>query len=115
HDGVIDVFEALVDPFPTRSEAPAGTRPGEAPDRAADRRQHGVAKKRGLEHSGRDRDERARDGRHPADENRPLLPAPKPALGPFETRFVEMEPASAALEQRPTPVEPDRPAGKRTK
>src|SRR5207237_5698202 len=114
HDRVVHVVEALVDALPARSQTPAGSGPREAPDRAADRRQDGVARQARFEHSGRDRYERTDKRSQPAEEDSPLLPALEPALGPLEAGLVEMEPAPGAPEKGTPNGEADRPTQRRT-
>ena len=112
-DHVLDVAERVVEALPARAERVAGGREAERPDRASDQREHRVAHERRLEDAGRDRDERARDRREPADEDGPVVPALEPALGALQARRAQVEPAPAALEKRPAAVEADRPADQR--
>src|SRR5262245_11630594 len=70
----LDITERVVELLPACAERiPGGCEP-ERPDRAADRGQGRVARKRSLEDAGGDRDERARDRREAADEDGPVLP-----------------------------------------
>ena len=70
----------------------------------------GVAAERRLEDPGRDRDERAHDGRDPAEEDGPVLPAVEPCLRTLELGVVEVEPPPVPLEIRPPSATPDLPA-----
>src|SRR5215211_4282305 len=110
-DRHVGIAEDMVEVLPARAESPACAREGEAPDRRADGRPQDVTAERHLEDAGRDRDERARDGRDAPDEDRPVAPAVEPALGALEPRGSEVEPPAVALQERPAAVVADRPAG----
>src|SRR5689334_15926570 len=68
-DDDFDVAKIVVKSFVATPGSPADARKREGPDRRADRRQDGVAPKRHLEDSGRDRDERPDHGRDTPDED----------------------------------------------
>src|SRR5580765_2819718 len=108
---VLDVAEVVVEALVAPSSRPADARKREGPDRRADRRQDRVAPEAHLEDPGRNRDERADDGRDPSDQDREIIPAVEPALGPLELVVAEVEPASAVLEEWPPPIDPDCPTG----
>ena len=67
-----------------------------------------------MKDPGRNRDERAHDRCDPAEEHRPVLPALEPTLGLDEIRFLQVEPAAVALEERTAPVHSDPPAPDRS-
>src|SRR6476646_8323761 len=82
--GVLDVAEVVVEALVAPAGRPADARERERPDGRADRRQDRVAPEGHLEDPCRDRDERADDGRDPSDQDREVIPAVEPALGPLE-------------------------------
>src|SRR6478672_5761544 len=109
--GVLDVAEVVVEALVAPAGRPADARERERPDGRADRRQDRVAPEGHLEDPCRDRDERADHRRDPSDQDREVVPAVEPALGPLELVVAEVEPPSAVLEEGPPPVDPDRPTG----
>src|SRR5262245_17570181 len=112
-DERLDVAEVVVERLPARAERPARARDPEAPrDRAQHRVEREVAERHAREPR-RDRDERAHDGGHAAEEDGPVAPAVEPALGAVEVLRPEMEPASVSLDERTPAVEADRPADDR--
>src|SRR5256886_346340 len=108
-DRVFHIAEVVVEPLVAPSEPVAHSREPEGPDRRADQRQHAVAPEAHPEDSRGDRDERPDHGRDAADQHREVIPAVEPTLGPVELLGAQVQPASAALEQRPPAVAPDRP------
>src|SRR5438045_347972 len=99
-DGVLDVAEVVIEAVVVRTEAVAGAREREGPDRGADCRVDRVRDKLHLEDTGRDGDERADDRRYPSDEDADVPPATEPRLGATELRRREVEPAAVSLDQR---------------
>src|SRR5690348_7807570 len=96
--------------------APEGVpdpRQRERPDRRADRCEPQVRPERHLENAGRDGDERAHDGRDPAEQDGPAVVPVEPALGPLEPLRTEVQEATVPLDERPASLAPDRPAGDR--
>src|SRR2546423_10235019 len=110
NDGVLRVLEAVVEALVAPAEAVARAGDPEGPHRRTDEREQAVGGERHLEDAGRDRDERAYDRRDAADEHAEVAPLREPALGAVEPLGREVEPAAAALEQRPAPVPADSPA-----
>src|SRR5215471_8136817 len=113
NDRDFDEAEVVVEALVARAQRPADAGEREAPDRRADRRQHDVAAERHAEHAGRNRDERAHDGRDAAEQHRRVLVPVEPALGTAELLRTEVEPAAVTLEQRTAPVQPAPPADDR--
>src|SRR3954453_21104738 len=109
-DGELAVAEIVVQGVPVRAEGPPGSREDGAPDAVPDQREDVVPDERALEDAGGNRDERPRDGRHPADEDRPRVPPGEPALGVVELARRQVEPAPMALEERAAAADPDPPA-----
>src|SRR5215471_836642 len=115
NDRIFGVAEAVIEALIAGAEAVAGAGERERPHRGTGEREEQVRRERHLEDPGGDRDERADDGRDPADEDAPVPPAVEPRLGAGETLRRDVEPTAAALEQGPSPVAPDRPADERTR
>src|SRR6185295_16243734 len=109
-DRVVDVVELLVERLPASACGVARPREGDAPERRADEREHDVAAERHPEDPGGNRDERPGDGSDPPDQDRPVTPAVEPALRALQALVREVEPPSAALEERSPAVDADRPA-----
>src|SRR5437870_11369754 len=99
---VVGEAEITVKTLVARAEAVAGSGERKRPDRRSDQRQHAVAPQGHPEDPGRDRDEGPDHGSETADQDRQLVPAVEPALGPVELLGAQMEPAAAAFEQRPS-------------
>src|SRR5207245_4989864 len=98
-DRVLRIPEAVVEAVVALPDTPTDAGQGEAPDRRAHERQHGVRPERCAEDAGGNGDERADDRSQPAEEDRPSLPAVEPALGVVEPLRREVQPPPAALEQ----------------
>src|SRR3990172_8352236 len=77
-DDVVEVPERVVDVLPVVSREVPRAGEGHAPDRRAGEREQCVPDERRLHHPCGDRDEGADDGREPAEEHRPVLPALEP-------------------------------------
>src|SRR4029453_9123417 len=69
NDSVVNKTEILVYAPVSGSDTPADACPGEAPDRGADQREQRVPAEGRAKDTGGDRDERAYDRRHAADED----------------------------------------------
>ena len=90
------------------SAQPAPANDG-AQDRAADRRQHGVAAEADLEDAGGNRDERAHDRRHAAERAPRVLPPRRTTARRARCcAGAEVEAAAVPLEQRAAAVDADR-------
>src|SRR5258707_6047518 len=113
HDGVLGVFEAVIELLVAGSEPVAHAGDGEGPHGGSHQGEEGIRSEGHLEHPGRNRDERADDRRDPADEHADVTPAHEPALGAVEPLGREVEPAAASLEQRPAAEAADPPAEQR--
>src|SRR5437588_8453695 len=73
-DRVVDEPEVAVEALPAPADRPPDAGEREAPERGAQQRQDRVARDPHPEDPGGDRDERADDGRDPADEDSPVIP-----------------------------------------
>src|SRR5262245_24929392 len=107
---VVDVAEAVVEVVPAASDREADACEREAPDRRTRQREHGVTPDGHPKDTGRDRAERAHEGRETPEKHRSVAPAFEPALRPLQLLGPEMEPASMTFEQRTSSVDPDSPA-----
>src|SRR5215210_8850037 len=107
-DRVVDVVELLVERLPARAERPADARERETPDRRPQKREDGVAPEGEAEDAGGNRDEGARDGRDPPDEDGRVAPPVEPVLGAREPMRRQVQPAAAALQERAAAVPADR-------
>src|SRR5262245_54244743 len=113
HDQIVHEAEVVVECLVALAESKADAREGETPDGRADEREDGVASERHSEDAGGDRDERADDRSDSSEQHRPVSPLLEPVLRAVEFLAAQVEPAAVPFEQRPTAVEPDRPAGDR--
>src|SRR5436305_10925439 len=81
-DQIFDIGKVVVEALVARPERPARAGDSEAPERAAEKRQDREAAERHPDDTGRDRDERAYDRGHPAEEHSPVPVPREPAPGP---------------------------------
>src|ERR671936_161989 len=102
-----------MEPFVAVSECPTHRGDSEAPGHATEERQHRESDERHPDDPRRNRDERADDRRDPAAEDRRVAEALEPPVGAIELRTIEVEPAPAILEQRPSGVGADAPPEQR--
>src|SRR6476660_2328955 len=112
-DSVVHPTEILVYPSVAGSDTPAEAGEGEGPDRRAGEREDRVAAEGRAEDAGGDGDERADQRSHPPEEDGRVAPALEPLLGTGEVLWRQVEPAAAALDQRPPAVRTDPPADDR--
>src|SRR3989442_11503890 len=80
--GVVRIAKVVMEPRVARSDPPADAGDCEAPDRRPDESKRGVAAEPNAEHTSRDRDEGAHDGRQAAEEHSPIAATLEPALRP---------------------------------
>src|SRR2546423_11532205 len=84
HRRIVGEAEVVMNGRVASPRGPADTREREAPDGGADQGQQRVAPERNAEDPGRNGDEGAHHGRHPADEHSQVVPAIEPALGTLQ-------------------------------
>src|SRR5918994_5155817 len=106
-DQILGVAELVVELLPVRAERPADRRQPKAPHRRARDREGRVAWKRHLHDTRRDRDERPDHGGDAADQDGQVAETLEPVLRPAEVLRGQVEQATAALQERPPPIEPD--------
>src|SRR5437870_7458159 len=95
NDRDVDEAEVVVEGRPARAERPAAAGEPEAPGDAAEEGEEREAAERHPRQPGGDRDERADNRGHAAEEDRPAAPALEPAFRAFEVVRAEMKPAAA--------------------
>src|SRR5207237_8418282 len=104
------VAESVVEPVAAPAERPAAAGQAEGERKAAGEREREEARQWHPDDSGRDRDERAEPGDREAGGDRKASEALEPAFGPVELRRRDVQPAAAALQQRPAAVATEGPA-----